>query len=276
MSCCILINTCPKYKFLALAQVILIRRYAPNLTLPIYLACSEFTKNDLEQLDKLNVLVINQTEKENEDFIGCRIHALKKIRETTAVSLTAAYEYIILLQEDFLLDRAPSYSYIEESISLMQENADVACIRLMPCPGPENKQPNDKFLSNKWLEILPSEAYFFSFQAAIWRLPWVLDFFVEMTKESQEYLAGKPIQICNHYWIRLNPCEQELGQKVAIKLLKENGMFLGYPRRCLWPNGVLLSPWPYRPTAVEKGILQQWAIDFLSREGLSMKNQTSL
>jgi hypothetical protein len=274
MSCCVLINTCPKYKFLALAQVILIRRYAPDLSLPIYLACSEFTKNDLVKLDEMNIRVIHQTQEENGDFIGCRIHALKKIKETTE------YEYIILLQEDFLLDRTPSYSYIEKSLGLMQENTDIACIRLMPCPGPANTQQSDKLLQQNWLEILPNEAYFFSFQAAIWRLPWVLDFFVEMTKESQEYLAGKPIQIRNHYWIRMNPCEQELGQKVAIKLLSlrsaENGIFLGYPRRCPWPNGVLLSPWPYRPTAVEKGILQQWAIDFLSREGLSVRNQTSL
>ena len=37
------------------------------------------------------------------------------------------------------------------------------------------------------------------------------------------------------------------------------------------PNGVYFSPWPYRPTAVVKGDLQQWAKDLIRREGFILR-----
>jgi hypothetical protein len=39
------------------------------------------------------------------------------------------------------------------------------------------------------------------------------------------------------------------------------------------PNAVMLSPFPYRPTAVEKGKVGEWVYEFAKREGFTIPLQ---
>ena len=68
----------------------------------------------------------------------------------------------------------------------------------------------------------------------------------------------------NHYWLTVNPCETAIGVSVCKRL---GYKAVGFGRAGPWSNAVFLSPWPYRPTAVEKGVIQPWAKEMIKREG---------
>jgi hypothetical protein len=69
-------------------------------------------------------------------------------------------------------------------------------------------------------------------------------------------------------WLQVdfNLAENQYGQRKFLEVLGDK-THLGWVRQGKQPNAVYLSPWPYRPTAVEKGVLGQWAIDLAKREG---------
>ena len=247
-SVCILINSCPKYNYLAVICCRLIRRYAPLLTWPIFLATTGLTAADTQVLENLNVRIMNQTEEENLDFIESRCVALRILQKD--------YTNVLLLQDDFFLDREPMYRFLDSAVTFLQENPTYVCVRLMPCPGPKGPSVGE------WKKIELGQ-YLFSFQAGIWSCKWLLSFFEVMIAES---LGDFPKYNCkkNHYWLVVNPCETGLGASVCMKL---GYNAVGFPRSGSWSNAVFLSPWPYRPTAVEKGVLQPWAQEMIKREG---------
>lgn len=253
-SVCILINTCPKYNDIAIASCVLIRRYASSLEWPIFLASSSLKQFHITALEILKIHVIEQTVQENADFIKSRIHALDKLKE---------FNNVLLLQEDFLLDRAPMYSALDEAVRILQEDASVKCVRLMPCPAPTGLPYNNGQTTNPWSIIDPTQKAYFSFQAAIWNIEWLGIFFERLLLDFQK-IEGKIS--ANEYWLLVNPAEKTVGMEIALDI---GGKFIGYERKGNWPNAVFLSPWPYRPTAVEKGNIQSWASDFFEREGFT-------
>jgi len=260
--CGLLINTCPKYKQFAINQCILIRRYAKDLKWPVYLASSELTQEEIKQLKLLHILIIAQTPEENLDFVESRIHALKILEKK--------HEFVLLLQDDFMLDRDIDYASLSETILMMIYNRNIPCVRLMPCP-----RPTGPVFKEKWQLIDPEEECYFSFQAAIWSTSWVRRFFEAVIIKS-EPLYKQYTEYTNYtrnqFWLYKNPCEREIGCEVAKELLA-GGHFVGYPRAGNWSNAVYLSPWPYRPTAIEKGVVQEFAKELLQREGLPYKSE---
>jgi hypothetical protein len=253
-SICVLINTCPKYNDIAIASCVLIRRYAPALEWPIFLASSSFEAYHKTELEELKINVIEQTVEENADFIKSRIHALHKLKD---------FSNVLFLQEDFLLDREPMYLALEEAARILQEDASVKCVRLMPCPAPTGLSYKNGQTTNPWSIIDPTPNAYFSFQASIWNIDWLHIFFERLLLDFQK--NERKIS-ANKYWLLINPAEKTTGMIIALDI---GGKFIGYERKGNWPNAVFLSPWPYRPTAVEKGNIQSWASDFLEREGFT-------
>ena len=252
-SVCILINSCPKYNSLALACCKLIKRYAPDLKWPIYFASAGLTEEEKGEVSGLGFIYMEQTASENADFIESRLHALRLLQKD--------YRFVLLLQDDFFLDRQPDYAALEKTVAMMTENPAVVCTRLMPCPGPTGPE----WLL--WRDITVDPYCYFSFQAGIWSTEWLIKFFEGVVRKSQGLFARYPQYSRNQFWLLVNPCETEVGTDVAVEL---GGRFVGWPRLGRWSNAVYLSPWPYRPTAVEKGVLQPWASEMLKREGYSI------
>ena len=250
-SVCVLINSCPKYNNLAVASCCFIRRYAAKLTWSIYLATAGL--ND-EQRGFLMAAGINLIEQgpENGDFLESRIEALRVLRDI--------FTHVLLLQDDFFLDRSPSYEDLASTVDMMTANPEIVCTRLMPCPG-----PTGDMVLGKWQEINVDPHRYFSFQASLWSISWLMRFFEEVIRRATPYMSKYPQYSRNQFWILVNPCESNVGSDVAVEL---GGKFVGFPRAGRWPNAVYLSPWPYRPTAVEKGVIQPWAKEMLKREDL--------
>ena len=92
-SVCVLINSCPKYNYLAVICCRLIRRYAPLLTWSLVLATTGLNVAEIQGLESLNVRIMNQTEEENLDFIESRCVALRILQKE--------FTYVLLLQDDF-------------------------------------------------------------------------------------------------------------------------------------------------------------------------------
>ena len=248
-SVCVLVNSCPKYNKIAVASCCLIRRYATELKWPIFLATSGLNDEQRAMMMVADVRLLEQGP-ENGDFMESRIEALRILRDR--------YSHVLLLQDDFFLDRAPLYEALEETVRMMTENPEIVCTRLMPCPGPTG----DVFLK-KWKEIVVDPYCYFSLQAAIWSIPWLMRFFEGVVRRATPLISKYPQYSRNQFWLLVNPCETKVGTDIAVEL---GGRFVGYPRIGRWSNAVYLSPWPYRPTAVEKGVIQPWATEMLKRE----------
>jgi hypothetical protein len=69
--------------------------------------------------------------------------------------------------------------------------------------------------------------------------------------------------------VRNNIAENIDGQTLFNNLFN-NSFVLGYKRLHSFPNAVYMCPWPYRPTAIIKGVLQPFAKELAEREGVKL------
>lgn len=263
-----LINTTPRYFYLLPLHLRLIQRYAFNMRWPVYLATEVPEHPDIVKLcsefPNLNIIPLTQ---EQEPFLESRLAATE--------SLPESIKYVFPIQEDFLLEGRPMDDVIENGLQIMDlSNNLVASIRLMPCPGPVGTR---QWRDSKWRELGEEDSLIFTFQATLWRREAYAEYMRAVLKEIPEGMNQKQkIDI----QIRQNIAENHTGQRIIRgmcaytegrnPITQANHVHLAWPREGSWPNAVYLSPWPYRPTAIVRGTLQQWAKDLAEREGVPL------
>jgi len=250
-----LINSTPKYYYLLPLHLLLVRRYAPELAWPIYIAAEEPEHPILKECLTYGVKIL-PLKQADRFFLESRLAA--------TLALPPEITYVFPIQEDFLLERRPDSEAIKEATTLLESMNDFSSMRFMPCPGPVTNQ------TSGWASLKGCE-YQFSFQATLWKrgdycllLSAILDMehaFVHMCPPNISDDKRKK-------WLQVdfNLAENQYGQRKFLEVLGDK-THLGWVRQGKHPNAVYLSPWPYRPTAVEKGVLGQWAIDLAKREG---------
>ena len=257
-----LINTTPKYFYLLPLHLTLLQRYAPKMQWPIYLATEAPMHPSILKLqhDFPSLRILPLTE-EQEGFLDSRFAACE--------ALPQEIQYVLPMQDDFLLEGRPMEAVISEALQIMDSNWLVDSARLMPCPGPRSQERYD---TTEW-RILQKEEddMIFTYQATVWRRRAYTFFMKELclalnsmhlTKEQKNQMA-----------IRNNIAEIQFGQGL---LLKTGAIHLAWPREGSQPNAVYLSPWPYRPTAVVHGTLQVWAEELADREKVLVRELPSL
>jgi hypothetical protein len=259
---CILINTTPKYLPLVEVQLICLRRYSPELdSIPVFIATeilpSESCLQRILQIPSVHYLSLK---KDDADFLESRI---------AAVEYLSFFKFILPLQEDFWLDRSPDYIQLFDGLNILRKDSRVQSIRLMPCPGPNSK---DVFYRNStlWKVLSSHDTYRFTFQATIWRPDIYTSYLKEICQEGKvEYDALKdPTLSWSAFCVRHNIAENSKGQQYFLSnYMNSDKYHLSIDRPMSHPNAVYLAPWPYRPTAVVKGILEPWAKEFAIREG---------
>lgn len=240
-----LINSTPKYFYILELHVALLRRYAPQCKWPVYFA-SEYPDDPIcKVLKKYNVIIL-PIEKEYDSFLSSRKRALEL--------LPTSVRYVLPMQEDFLLERNIDICAIEESIQIFDNDSSTIAIRYMPCPGPKNCNPN---VGKFWKLIQEkNDTYLFSFQATLWKRTYCLEYYTALTSDPNT----KNIELT------MNIAENSDGQKIYVNIFKDKKT-LGFIRNHAYPNAVYMSPWPYRPTAIIKGVLQEFAKELGKREG---------
>ena len=170
------------------------------------------------------------------------------------------------MQEDFLLERFIDEKAIEESFIILENSSLIISIRYMPCPGP--KEINSSY-NKRWKYIDKQyDTYLFTFQATMWKKNKCLDWYTQIVKAVE---LKDPLGFDQQLKIEVhdNIAENAEGQRIFSSLFT-NKIILGYIRNHKYPNAVYMCPWPYRPTAVIKGVLQPFAIELASREGINI------
>ena len=259
---CILINTTPKYLPLVEVQLTCLRRYSPELiSVPIFIA-TEVLPSDphLQRVLQLPSVHYLSLKKEDADFLESRI---------AAVEYLSFFKFILPLQEDFWLDRSPDYLQLFDALDILRTDSKVQSIRLMPCPGPHST--NQQYRSIPYWKVLGSmDMYRFTFQATLWRPDTYISYLKDICKIGKvEYEElNDSVLSWSAFCVRKNIAENSNGQELFLsKYMTHDRLHLSIDRTLSHPNAVYLAPWPYRPTAVVKGILEPWAKEFAIREG---------
>lgn len=259
----IVLNTCPKYMYLLEAHIGLLRRYGSSCKWPIYLAIAIEPDARFELFCNQNSIHPIYLENADADFLQSRHAAMLHLPETI--------QYVLPLQDDFLLERPGLDSVaLISALSLLDQESNVASLRLMPCPGASSKE----VVYNGWNRLGETDLLF-SYQATIWRRSVYTRYMAELIKQGTEALTkydtnGTVLPISSATWntyaIQTNPAETFVGLQM-LKTLFPTMIHLCWPRKATWANAVYWCPWPYRPTAVVQGVLQPWAQELIRREG---------
>lgn len=256
------VNSTPKYFFLLKLHFTLLRRYAEDLKWPVYMVSEKPGDPILQELkETLGVEILEIPENES-FFLESRLAACKR--------LPKEIKYILPIQEDFLLGSRIDAKGIEEALTIFDTDSEVVSIRLMPCPGP--KAGSKRYKMSSFLKL--EEDFLFTFQATLWKreayelfLSSLLDIPDDLFLERIPNSSKTEMQRKKWIQVDFNLAENTFGQR---KIKEELGkkLHLGWPRAHVHPNAVFLCPWPYRPTAVEKGKVGDWVYEFAKREGV--------
>ncbi len=255
-----LVNSTPKYYYLLPLHFALLRRYGAACKWPVYIASEVPTEPTLLKCKEEFSLEILPLEAKDKYFLESRLAAVK--------ALPPSIKYVFPIQEDFLLQARPDEEAIEEALQIFDTDTSVASIRFMPCPGPTKEAKAYKSSLYRFL----GEHFMFSYQATIWRREEYCLFFASLLEFPEHSFISRPPlgltpdQHKKWFQVDFNVAENQIGQ-AKFKEVIGSKLHLAYPRAHPKPNAVYLCPWPYRPTAVEKGKLGQWVYEFAEREG---------
>ena len=269
---CILVNSCSKYRYILHPFFIMWKRWWKDCKLPMYLACD----GDLTEFkDTYGIHIIEQ--EKDYGFVEGRIDALKKLDN---------YDFVIMLQDDFIIERYVDNDTIDKLMDIIVksyentlDNEHIACIRLMPCPGPEGELY--KFGNGIELKEFENQCWCkFSFQAAIWNRHYYIRFFEDLIddvktniyKTHYKKTADKIVDDLNYWnklWFKMNIAENEYGSRFTCRYPEK---FLGIIRDGKQANAVYKSPIPYRPTAIVRSKLEPWARDLFKRENIDINH----
>ena len=258
---CLLINSTPKYFYMLPLQLTLLRRYAPMLKWPVYFA-TEYPKDPIT--------------KQLEEEFGCKIIPLQmekagflESRHTALSLLPPEIQYVLPLQEDFLLDRTPNTEALKDALYILDTDRYISSLRLMPCPGPHEIDV-DYVKEKPWKVLDTKDTYIFTYQATLWRRMDLTIYFLSLLESIEKNFGNRPEQEKKHLALTSNLGEGLYGQRVLRKCLPDTN-HLSWPRAHQNPNAVYLCPWPYRPTAVTRGRLEPFAEELFRREGVKFE-----
>jgi len=261
---CLLLNSTPKYFYLLPLQMTLLRRYAPFLHWPVYFATEVPEHPIAKQLESEFQVKILPLPKEREGFL--------ESRETALRLLPSEILYVLPLQEDFLLDRAPDTKHLLDALFILDTDRTVSSLRLMPCPGPHESDVH--YVNEKpWKILGPKNIYIFTYQATMWRRMDIQVYYSALLQSITNNFGEKSPEEKKYIALTSNLGENHYGQKVLRECLKDT-LHLCWPRAHQNPNAVYLCPWPYRPTAVTRGKLEPFASELFYREGVKFERPT--
>ena len=260
--CCLLVNSTPRYYPIVVLQIALLRRYAPKLQWPLYVATEEPTHPLMKKVVDLYSVHLVELSRDEAGFLESREAALRK--------LPASISYVLSLQDDFLLDREPMYDKLAEAVRLLDMDRSIASLRLMPCPGPAPDDPLYRSDLN-WRILTEKDTMLFTYQATLWRKFDLHTFYRGLlTSIEKDFPAATTPQQKKDIALKMNCAETQYGQEKLRKM--PNLLHLAWTRAGTWPNAVYLCPFPYRPTAIVQGKLEPFAEELSRREGYGSLN----
>jgi hypothetical protein len=250
-----LINSTPKYYYILELHLVLLRRYAPTLKWQVFLATEEPNHPVCKRLVAYYDVKLLVLEKEYSSFLSSRKRAIELLPPEVLI--------VLPMQEDFLLERFVDDDALMRYVDYFDGDPRLFSIRLMPCPGPH--ETNESY--SELLRITEiNDTYGFTFQASLWKRSYLQEWYDAIVEKCNEYpnIDKKKLEV------DINIAENSDGQKLYYSLFK-NKIVAGVKRVHKYPNAVYMCPWPYRPTAIIKGVLQPFAKMLAEREGVVLE-----
>ena len=254
-----IINSTPTYYYLLVPHLVLLKRYAPNLKWQIYIGTEVPDHPIIKQcVLEFNVkIIILDNEKHEGSFWESRIR--------TVHGLPLDIKYIFPVQEDFLLERpGMNHTELKNIFDALDANIIIKSARVMPCPSPAINEP----FIERWATLCYLDDYLFTFQATIWRPIEYMEYLnkiIDVAKST--YYCKQGSAAWNKIAVGMNLAENKNGKEIFREMFN-GSIHLAWIRHSKYANAVYDCPFPYRPTAVVKGVLQPWAQEFLDREGI--------
>jgi len=249
-----IVNSTPKYYYLLEAHFGLLNIYAPDMKWPIYFGTE--TPEEIRLPSNVNIIPLQMSES-----------GFWESRVATIEALPSTVKYILPMQEDFLLERpGVQWKSMKDVLDCMDGNPKIISARLMPCPGPRINEP----LLTGWSALSELDDYLFTFQATIWKREYYVDYLKQIIQLAKKKYPNLSNSEWNKMAVNENLAENFDGRSVFLKIFKDY-IHLAWIRTSKRANAVYECPWPYRPTAVVKGVLQAWAQELIEREGFSCK-----
>ena len=261
-----LVNSTPKYYAMLPLHFALLQRYGGLSQVMDLVLATEAPEHPIcQRVAKEYGVRLLPLRAEDSGFLDSRAAAL------TALEAEGKYEFVLPVQEDFLVDRLPPLLRMDgpghAPFEYLAKRHAVASVRLMPSPGPKKQQ--SEMLA--WWDLEEGhDTYGFTFQATLWRLDacasWYRYICAELEKAHPRATTDPKRRIAVE--VSVNFAENADGQRFFWKWSREGGWrHKAWVRGGPWSNAVYLCPWPYRPTAIVRGRLEPWARELAEREG---------
>lgn len=260
----ILVNSTPAYYYILPFFFGMLRRYSKGMCWTVYLGSEQPDHPVCRELaEKYDVHIIRIPSAYG-SFIDSRWFCLQH--------LEGRHEYVLPLQDDFILERPVWKETINMILGLMDKDADLASVRLMPCPGPVSGDAVYHRDGDAILRTLEEgkDNYGFTYQATIWRFGALQAWFQLLADHLQKVAPREFTERKERIRLEVgvNIAENADGQRMFWALTDARGWrHVAWERAGPWSNAVYLSPFPYRPTAIVRGTLEGWAADLARREG---------
>lgn len=259
------VNSTTAYHFIVPFHFTMLRRYCPDLKWPIFFATETGTTPLTQLLQDAYAVEPLYLPVNANGFFESRLATLE------ALQLRGGIRYVVLMQDDFLVEAPFDDKALRELFATMDADPTVASARCMPCPGPDTPR------TSGWVPLTreSSRGFGFSYQATLWRLDaciaWYQRLVDVLDRAAPRGRSNTEDRL--HIELRTNLGENAQGQTEFWALSEQLGWkHVAWARRGRWPNAVYLSPIPYRPTAIVRGRLEEWAAELAKREGVVLSN----
>jgi hypothetical protein len=154
-----LVNSTPKYYYLLPLHFALIRRYAPNLKWPLYIATEGPNNPTIQEIASKYDVSILPLQKQDRYFLESHGRHRLLFHKQSSMFFQS--------KRDFLLQNRIDEGVASNAIKILDDDPDVLSIRLMPCPGPPTNPP--KAYSVAPFLHTESQVILFTYQATLFR-----------------------------------------------------------------------------------------------------------
>jgi hypothetical protein len=261
----ILVNSTPKYYYILDFMFGMLHRYAKELAWDCVFA-TEMPEHPvcISLKTKYNIIILS-LKKVDKGFLDSRRASLSQ--------LVSRYKYCLPLQDDFILEKGLDANALKAVLERFDNDKHLVSARLMPCPGPLESIIGD----TDWAPIGRNDEYKFVFQATLWKTEACLEWYKCICDLLERYAPKEVSSDADRTQIEVrgNIAENSIGQAEFWKWTNKNMyIHIAWIRKGSWSNAVYLSPFPYRPTAIVRGALENWAQELAKREGFTVYCQS--
>lgn len=226
----IAISSTKKYSYIWDAFFTMLRRYWLNCPYKIFF----ISDGNCEYLGEKYNITVYQMKKDIGFLNGYRY-----------IAKNNNSKYIIILQEDFIIQDYVNNEKIEKCKQIMNNDSKIGFIRFTPNPGPKK---NFKYYDGiEFGEIDKKDPFSFSYQASLWKCK----FFLHITESSY-----------SDPWVSENFLDKRMnsytGDNYFLSFKKNN------EKQDYWTDSVI----PYKPTAISEGKLTYFAKELFRKENI--------